>query len=114
MNKIFILSQLQSGLRKFMHTFQYSLHYLAEKDAELEHYAFLSETDGSDPRIALIGQLISETDRPGDIWVYNIGFEYLKGKHWSEVTPARQIHYTATLHLNSKRKRNNFIKFIFN
>jgi len=57
-------------------TFQYSLHYQKSGKSELEHYAFLAEAEGArDPRIAMIEQLIEETKRPGDIWVYNIGFE---------------------------------------
>lgn len=55
--------------------FQYSLHYQSEKGAPLDHMEYLAETNGSDPRIALMEQLIKETERPGDIWVYNIGFE---------------------------------------
>ena len=44
--------------------------------SDLEHCEFLAETTGKeDPRIAMIEQLIKETKRPGDIWVYNIGFE---------------------------------------
>ena len=57
-------------------TFQYSLHYQARKDSKLQHSEFLAETKGAkDPRIALIEQLIKETEKPGQIWVYNIGFE---------------------------------------
>jgi hypothetical protein len=55
--------------------FQYSLHYQAKKSSELEHFEFLAATDGSDPRTALMEQLVNDTERPGDIWVYNIGFE---------------------------------------
>ena len=56
--------------------FQYSLHYQATEHSEVQHSEFLAETKGAkDPRIALIEQLIRETKEPGQIWVYNIGFE---------------------------------------
>jgi len=57
-------------------TFQYSLHYQGSKNGKLQHSEFLAETSGvKDPRIALIEQLIIETEKPGQIWVYHIGFE---------------------------------------
>ncbi len=56
--------------------FQYSMHYQGVAGGTLEHYEFLAEIEAAkDPRIAMIEQLIKETQRPGDIWVYNIGFE---------------------------------------
>ena len=55
--------------------FQYSLHYKDNRNSSSEHYEYLATSDGTDPRIALAEQLIKDTKRPGDIWVYNISFE---------------------------------------
>ena len=56
--------------------FQYSLHV---QDAdEIKHFEFLAETDGTDPRISFIKQLISDCGSEGDILVYNISFEQSK------------------------------------
>jgi hypothetical protein len=55
--------------------FQYSIHYRADRDHETEHYEHLAIANGTDPRLALTEQLINDTKRPGDIWVYNISFE---------------------------------------
>ena len=53
--------------------FQYSLHV---QDAdEIKHFEFLTETNGTDPRISLIKQLILDCGSEGDIIVYNISFE---------------------------------------
>ena len=57
--------------------FQYSLH-IEDQKGELNHYEYLAEADGSDPRINFVKQLISECGNTGDIIVYNKGFE--KGK----------------------------------
>ncbi len=54
--------------------FQYSLYFKKNKDSNPEHYEFLG--DGrSDPRPALIKQLLSDTKKPGMILVYNQAFE---------------------------------------
>jgi len=59
--------------------YQYSLHLLESKDAELRHMEFLAEAkEGLDPRIPFIEKLIADLGTSGDILVYNIGFE--KGK----------------------------------
>ena len=53
--------------------FQYSLH-LQYAD-EIEHFEFLAETDGAEPRISFIKQFILDCGSEGDILVYNISFE---------------------------------------
>ena len=71
---------MRSGVPIFDHTrpyqqipFQYSLHV---QDAdEIKHFEFLAETDGTDPRISFIKQLILDCGSEGDILVYNISFE---------------------------------------
>ena len=55
--------------------FQYSLHQLPSQNSELIHKEFLAETNGIDPRIPFVEQLISDCGNKGDILVYNIGFE---------------------------------------
>ena len=55
--------------------FQYSIHYRIDREHETEHYEHLAIANGTDPRLALTKQLINDTKRPGDIWVYNISFE---------------------------------------
>ena len=67
--------------------FQYSLHYQGKKGGALEHVAYLAATDGADPRIALMEQLERDANRPGDIWVYNIGFERARLKEMGRDLP---------------------------
>ena len=55
--------------------FQYSLHFQKKKDGEIDHYEFLAETDGSDPRLRFIKRLISDCGTEGNILVYNKAFE---------------------------------------
>jgi hypothetical protein len=63
------------GLRPYEHIpFQYSLHLLESKDAELKHYEFLAEP-GVDQREELIKGLISLISDNVCILVYNVGFE---------------------------------------
>ena len=55
--------------------FQYSMHI---QDAELatpDHKSFLAESNGSDPRIPFIHQLIADIGETGDIIVFNRVFE---------------------------------------
>ncbi|HLW06863.1 MAG TPA: DUF2779 domain-containing protein [Marinilabiliaceae bacterium] len=54
--------------------FQYSLH-IEHKDGKIEHKEFLAETNGEDPRIQFIEELIKDCGDRGDVLVYNIGFE---------------------------------------
>jgi hypothetical protein len=72
--------------------FQYSLH-IEHENGEIEHKAYLAQTDGSDPRISFIQQLLSDCDDKGDILVYNIGFERGKLEDLIKYSPghARQI-----------------------
>lgn len=55
--------------------FQYSLHIQESVDAELKHKSFLAESDGSDPRLPFIRQLIADIGEQGDILVFNRSFE---------------------------------------
>lgn len=54
--------------------FQYSLHYKKTKKSKTEHLEFLGD-EKTDPREEFIVQLIKDLDRPGDILVFNKGFE---------------------------------------
>ncbi len=54
--------------------FQYSLHFQAKRGGEARHREFLAEGD-TDPRRAFIERLLADTGAPGDIVVYNKGFE---------------------------------------
>jgi len=58
--------------------FQYSVHIQEYEGAECIHNEYLAETDGTDPRIKFIQQLIKDCGTKGDVVVYNKGFE--KGK----------------------------------
>jgi hypothetical protein len=55
--------------------FQYSLHIKDSESSGLVHKSFLAETDGSDPRIPFIHQLIEDIGNHGNIIVFNQAFE---------------------------------------
>ena len=55
--------------------FQYSLHYQKSSDSTLQHFEFLADAKGGDPRLPFIEQLLAETKNPGLILTYNKGFE---------------------------------------
>jgi hypothetical protein len=67
--------------------FQYSLYLQEKPDDECSHYEYLAKTDGSDPRISFMDQLIKECGTSGDILVYNIGFERGKLEKLVEIFP---------------------------
>ncbi len=67
--------------------FQYSLHIKESNKNTVDHYEFLAETDGSDPRIKFIKQLIKNCKTQGDILVYNISFERSKLLELAETFP---------------------------
>ena len=54
--------------------FQYSLHYKASKDSEVEHIEFIADPKG-ETRISLIIDLLEKTKGEGDIIAYNMSFE---------------------------------------
>ncbi len=54
---------------------------------KLIHKEYLAETNGIDPRINFIEQLIADCGNKGDILVYNIGFERGKLNELAEVFP---------------------------
>jgi hypothetical protein len=58
--------------------FQYSLHIQEKPGGDLIHKEYLAVTDGSDPRLKFMEQLVQDCGTKGDVIVYNIGFE--KGK----------------------------------
>ena len=69
--------------------FQYSLHV---QDADqIKHFEFLAETDGTDPRISFIKQLISDCGSEGDILVYNISFEQSKTEDLIQAFPDYKV-----------------------
>jgi predicted RecB family nuclease len=59
------------GTKPYQHLpFQYSLHYIREKDGAAEHFEFLAE-EGKDPRKAFLENLLSHTRGEGSILVYD-------------------------------------------
>ena len=77
--------------------FQYSLHIQEDVGAELKHYEFLAEGDGTDPREKLIDQLIKDTKGDGHILVYNISFERGRLNELKEIYPAKQHEIQAVI-----------------
>ncbi len=55
--------------------FQYSLHKQNSKNNSIEHFEFIAEANGIDPRIFFIKKLLIDCNGLRDILVYNIGFE---------------------------------------
>lgn len=63
------------GIRPYQQVpFQYSLHYLEQKDSELNHHEFLA-LPGTDPRRDLIEKLAGEIPDHACVLAYNKGFE---------------------------------------
>jgi hypothetical protein len=54
--------------------FQYSLHYLENEDAELQHFEYLAPANG-DPRKELVEKLLNEIPKNACVLVYNKTFE---------------------------------------
>jgi predicted RecB family nuclease len=69
--------------------FQYSLH-IENQNEKVDHYEYLAEIDGSDPREKFVNQLIKDCGKSGDIIVYNIGFEKSKIAELSKLYPQFQ------------------------
>lgn len=67
--------------------FQYSLHIQKEPNGDCDHREYLAETNGTDPRIGFIKQLIADCGTEGDVLVYSIGFERGKLKNLIELFP---------------------------
>jgi hypothetical protein len=66
--------------------FQYSIHYKKTKKSKLEHSDFLAEA-GEDPRPEFILKLLEETEKSGDIIVYNKAFEITRLKELARDFP---------------------------
>jgi hypothetical protein len=66
--------------------FQYSLHYLESKGAELQHFEFLADAS-DDPRISFIENLLRDVKDIGDILVYNKSFEIKRLNEIAEAFP---------------------------
>jgi hypothetical protein len=65
------------GTRPYeQHIFQYSLHVQETPGAELIHYQYLADPDGTDYRGELMLQLLEDIGTRGDVIVYNKGFEH--------------------------------------
>jgi hypothetical protein len=80
--------------------FQYSLH-IEKENGELEHRAFLQQTGAdevsSDPREALIKQMLEDIGKQGTILVYNQSFEIGRIKELARDFPAYQDDLLALL-----------------
>jgi hypothetical protein len=70
--------------------FQYSMHSIPKLGTAPIHKEFLADADGTDSRLKLIEQLISDCGNKGDILVYNIGFERGKLKDLAELFPQHE------------------------
>lgn len=70
--------------------FQYSLH-IEHANGTLEHKECLAPSDGEDPRIGLIDQLIADCGTEGDVLVYNISFERSKLFELIEFSPKHKF-----------------------
>jgi hypothetical protein len=60
--------------------FQYSLHCMESKNGEPKHFEFLPENPSADPRPEFIRRLLTDTQRPGSILVFNQKFEITRLK----------------------------------
>jgi len=67
--------------------FQYSLHVQQSINGTISHFEHLAETNGNDPRLKLIKQLIINCKGEGDILVYNISFEKGRLKELIDLFP---------------------------
>jgi hypothetical protein len=70
--------------------FQYSLHILPGRGRPLQHKEFLAHP-GSDPRIQVLEQLVTDLGNDGDILVYNMGFESGRLKEMSRDFPRFEL-----------------------
>jgi hypothetical protein len=77
--------------------FQYSLH-IEHENGVIEHKAYLAKTDGSDPRISFIQQLVADCATQGDILVYNIGFERGKLEDLKKYAPSYSAQIQGLIH----------------
>ncbi len=55
--------------------FQFSLHQIGNENSEIEHFEFLAESAGKDPRLAVLNELRRTLGKSGSIVVYNQQFE---------------------------------------
>lgn len=67
--------------------FQYSLHIIRTPGAVPEHYEFLDDASGVDPRTALCKKMISDLGKSGTIWTYNQSFESARIKELAILFP---------------------------
>lgn len=75
------------GIYPYMQVpFQYSLHALQSKNAELEHYEFLGK-EGTDPRRALAEQLCNDIPLDVCTLAYNMKFEKMVIRNLAETYP---------------------------
>lgn len=73
------------GIRPYMQIpFQYSLHYIENKNGELKHKEFLAET-GIDPRRKLAEQLVNDIPQNACVLAYNMQFEKMVIKNLAEL-----------------------------
>ncbi len=76
--------------------FQYSLHYKRDKITAAKHFEFLAEATG-DPRKTFIEKLLFDTDRWGDIIVYNQAFEITRLKEIARDFPEYEAEIEARI-----------------
>ena len=73
-------------------TFQYSLHYIEHEGGELKHTAFLTPSNGTDPRRALAEALCNDIAMNSCIMAYNDPFEKGRIKEMAEAYPDLDAH----------------------
>ncbi len=74
--------------------FQYSLHVQESKSKKPIHFEFLAKSNGSDPRVDFIENLILECKGHGDVLVYNISFEKGRLKELIDAFPSYKTQLT--------------------
>ena len=84
--------------------FQYSLHILKDKDAELEHKEFLAEVDDKDFIRHFAENMIKDMPEDGSVIVYNKSFEANRNNEIAQMFP--------DLKDEMERINNNMIDFL--
>ena len=87
--------------------FQFSLHVQRTPGGELEHYEYLHNTPGTDPRPGLIQKLIETIGDAGSVIVYNQSFEQGRNTEMARDFPE----YAAQLNAINERMLDLLIPF---
>jgi len=78
------------GMRPYkQYTFQYSLHIQRHRDGPVEHREFIHD-QASEPREALVKQLVQDCEEMGSVVVYSMSFEAGRNRELAHDFPAYQ------------------------